>query len=74
MGIARLLAKGWATVCIFAGAHALARALAGGASFAQAIPANAIDAANVATQNHIRHSPPPFDQPATHKLGHFRNT
>ncbi|HSC18381.1 MAG TPA: hypothetical protein VLC74_05660 [Rhizomicrobium sp.] len=42
MGIARLLAKGWATVCIFAGAHALVRTLAGGAPLAQAIPASAI--------------------------------
>lgn len=43
MGIARLLAKGWVVFCIFAGAHALARAvLHGHAAIPEALPANII--------------------------------
>lgn len=42
MGIARLMAKGWAALCIFAGARALASALASGIPFGQAFPANII--------------------------------
>lgn len=33
MGVARLLAKGWIAFCLFAGTHAMARALAAGAGF-----------------------------------------
>ena len=35
MGIARLLAKGWVLVCLYAGAHALRYAVLGGAPFAE---------------------------------------
>ena len=38
MGVARLLAKGWILVCLFAGAHALRIALEGGDDPAAAIP------------------------------------
>jgi hypothetical protein len=37
MGVARLLAKGWIVFCLFAGAHAVGRALAPGAPPLQAI-------------------------------------
>jgi hypothetical protein len=43
MGIARLLAKGWAVFCVFAGAQALARALLSGhPEIAEALPGTAI--------------------------------
>lgn len=38
MGIARLLAKGWVIVCLFAGAHALRLAILGGADPLVAVP------------------------------------
>jgi hypothetical protein len=38
MGLARLLAKGWILTCLFAGAHALRLALAGGGDLWIAIP------------------------------------
>lgn len=37
MGVARLLAKGWVLVCLFAGAHALRFALMGGAAPAEVV-------------------------------------
>lgn len=39
MGAARLLAKGWVLVCLYAGAHAIAQALAAGADPLSVVPA-----------------------------------
>lgn len=38
MGMARLLAKGWVVFCLFAGAHSLHMALAGGTTVNEALP------------------------------------
>ncbi|HUO91312.1 MAG TPA: hypothetical protein VMU22_00235 [Rhizomicrobium sp.] len=37
MGVARLLAKAWIAFCVYAGAHAVARAMAGGTDFIPAL-------------------------------------
>jgi hypothetical protein len=42
MGVARLLAKGWLVFCVFAGAHAVARALSPGTAIAQALVPNMV--------------------------------